>query len=247
MSLGSVLETIPEKLMAKLKRHDMLETLIKRELISEALTSVNVSPEESKSLLEQYCQHFKLKNKEALLNHIKRKGITLDELSWNIELKLRAERYSLTRFEPKAEQRFLERKDHLDIVTYSLLRLNNSHLARELYLQIAESENDFLELAAAHSTGPEKNTGGCIGPISLTKAHPKLAEKLRSHEPGELIEPFQINKWWLVARLEKYQDACFNEKMKQTMCSELFREWAQEETELILSAHQKNDSISTPA
>lgn len=247
MSLGSVLATIPERLMAKLKRHDMLETFIKRELISDTLTNVNVSTEESKSLIDQYCQHFKLNNKEALLNHIKRKGITLDDLSWKIELKLRAERYSLTRFEPKAEQRFLERKDQLDLVTYSLLRLNNSHLARELYLQIAEGENDFIELAAAHSKGPEKNTQGCVGPIPLTKAHPKLAEKLRSHKPGELIEPFQINKWWLVARLEKYQDACFNEKTKQMMCTELFRQWAQEETELILAAHQKNGSTSTPA
>ena len=230
-----------------LQRHDMVRMMVKREVIANALSKVKISSDESKDLLDQYCQRFSLKSKDAVVNHINNKGITSTDLSWQIELDLRIRRYSLATFEAKAEQRFLKRKDTLDRVTYSLLRVENGYLARELYLQIAEGENDFKELAALHSSGPESTKGGQIGPVSLTQAHPKLAEKLRIHAPGSLIEPFQIQKWWLVVRLEQYQDACFNENIKQLMCTELFHEWAQDETTIILSAHQANSLTAPPA
>ena len=90
------------------------------------------------------------------------------------------------RFAAKAEARFLERKNELDQVVYSLLRLENSFLARELYLQIESGESNFADLAKRYAEGPERNTNGIVGPVSLTQAHPVLVEKLRVAQPGVL-------------------------------------------------------------
>lgn len=243
---GSLIKTIPEKIVAMLQRHNMLATLVKREIMANALSSVTIHPDESKKLLSRYCKQLKIKSSESLVSHIKSKGITEADLSWQLELLLRIKIYSLATFGAKAEQRFLERKDSLDLVTYSLLRLDSQYLARELYLQIEEEENDFADLAAKHSSGPEKHKNGQIGPISLTKAHPILAEKLRTHEPGALIEPFKIQNWWLVVRLDDYKQASFNDQIKQKMCTELFEKWAEEETTSILSSHQAHSSTASP-
>ena len=139
------------------------------------------------------------------------------------------------RFAAKAEARFLERKNELDQVVYSLLRLKNSFLARELYLQIESGESNFADLAKRYAEGPERNTNGIVGPVSLTQAHPVLVEKLRVAQPGVLLEPFRISDWWLVVRLERYSPATFTDEVSDQMCQEMFDLWVDEETAASLS------------
>ena len=139
------------------------------------------------------------------------------------------------RFAAKAEARFLERKNELDQVVYSLLRLKNSFLARELYLQIEAGESNFADLAKRYAEGPERNTNGIVGPVSLTQAHPLLVEKLRVAQPGILLEPFRISDWWLVVRLERYSPATFTDEASDQMCQEMFDLWVDEETVASLS------------
>ena len=134
------------------------------------------------------------------------------------------------RFGAKAEARFLERKHELDQVVYSLLRLENRFLARELYLQIESDEANFADLAKRYAEGPERNTNGIVGPVSLTQAHPTLVEKLRIAQPGVLMEPFRISDWWLVVRLERYAPATFTDEISDQMCQEMFDAWIDEET-----------------
>lgn len=145
----------------------------------------------------------------------------------------------------KAEARFLERKKDLDQVVYSLLRLENSFLARELYLQIESGESNFADLAKRYAEGPERNTNGIVGPVSLTQAHPTLVEKLQVAQPGVLLEPFRISSWWLVVRLERYAPATFNDEVSDQMCDELFDVWLCQETAEVLN--QMAAEVTKPA
>ena len=111
-----------------------------------------------------------------------------------------------------------------------MLRLKNSFLARELYLQIESGESNFADLAKRYAEGPERNTNGIVGPVSLTQAHPVLVEKLRVAQPGVLLEPFRISDWWLVVRLERYSPASFTDEVSDQMCQEMFDLWVDEET-----------------
>ena len=116
-----------------------------------------------------------------------------------------------------------------------LVRLADSFLARELYLQIDSEESNFADLAKRYAEGPERNTNGIVGPVSLTQAHPLLVEKLRVAQPGVLLEPFRVADWWLVVRLERYSPATFTPEVSDRMCREMFDAWIEEETATTLS------------
>ena len=160
---------------------------------------------------------------------------TDEEVIDRLELVIRRQEFIRERFAPKAEARFLERKNELDQVVYSLLRLANNFLARELYRQIESGESNFADLAKRYAEGPERNTNGIVGPVSLTQAHPALVEKLRVAQPGVLLEPFRIADWWLVVRLERYSPATFTPEVSDRMCREMFDAWIAEETATTLS------------
>ena len=229
-----------------LRRHDLFRSLVQRQVVAEAVGHVVISPEERQQLVQGYRERFGLQEDAALREHLHLRGLGEADLMWQLELPHRIQRHTQQTFSAKAEQRFLERKNSLDQVVYSLLRLKDGFLARELYLQIAEAESDFAELAARFAEGPERTTRGVMGPVPLTQAHPALAERLRTNPPGTLLEPFQIEQWWLVVRLERYFPANFDEAMAARMCSELFEEWVQEEVALKMLAFSTRDLAATP-
>jgi parvulin-like peptidyl-prolyl isomerase len=155
---------------------------------------------------------------------------TEPEVMTALSNKVRKQTFLREQFSPKAEARFLDRKNELDQVVYSLLRLESRFLAQELYLQIESGESNFADLAKRYAEGPERNTNGIVGPVSLTQAHPDLVEKLRVTQPGVLLEPFRISDWWLVVRLERYSPATFSDEISIQMCKELFADWQKEQT-----------------
>ena len=215
---------------ALLKRFNLLSPLVEQMVTSEAIAAVEVSEdqlEEARLGLLQQRGYDGMEQWAELLEELQRsEEDVLDRLRFGI----RRRSFMRERFGPKAEARFLERKNELDQVVYSLLRLENRFLARELYLQIESGESNFADLAKSYAEGPERNTNGIVGPVSLTQAHPTLVEKLRVSQPGVLLEPFRISDWWLVVRLERYSPATFTDEVSDQMCREMFDAWIEEET-----------------
>ena len=215
---------------ALLKRFNLLSPLVEQMVTSEAIAAVEVSEdqlEEARLGLLQQRGYDGMEQWAELLEELQRsEEDVLDRLRFGI----RRRSFMRERFGPKAEARFLERKNELDQVVYSLLRLENRFLARELYLQIESGESNFADLAKSYAEGPERNTNGIVGPVSLTQAHPTLVEKLRVSQPGVLLEPFRISDWWLVVRLERYSPATFTDEVSDQMCREMFDAWIDKET-----------------
>jgi parvulin-like peptidyl-prolyl isomerase len=46
-----------------------------------------------------------------------------------------------------------------------------------------------------------------------------------------VLEPFQIESWWLVVRLERLTPATFDEATAALMAQELFEQWISEQVE----------------
>lgn len=46
-----------------------------------------------------------------------------------------------------------------------------------------------------------------------------------------MLEPFQIESWWLVVRLESLTSATFDEATAARMAEELFEQWISEQVE----------------
>ena len=215
---------------ALLKHNNLLRPLVEKMVTTEAIRDCAVSKVDLEAaqldLLKQ--RGFKTIDHWPVL--IDALQATEEEVLGQLQHAVRRQQFIRERFSPKAEARFLERKNELDQVVYSLLRLENSFLARELYLQIESGESNFADLAKRYAEGPERNTNGIVGPVSLTQAHPSLVEKLRVAQPGVLLEPFRIADWWLVVRLERYSPATFSDEISDQMCQEMFDAWITEQT-----------------
>ena len=226
--LDTNLESLTASQVGLLARHRLLKPLLKQIIVAECASSIAVSDEERDRVLKEFMNKKKIDSDLGLEAFLRMNLLQKEELQEQLLQPGRLSRYVEQHFRAKAEARFLQRKDQLDRVVYSLLRVDDFGLARELFLRIDEGESDFAELASAYAQGPEKNTRGVIGPVPLMQAHPALAERLRTASPGLLITPFQIGQWWLVVRLESYSPATLTQQTALQMARELFEESVEE-------------------
>lgn len=212
----------------------MLRSYLKEEILHEIASSNQIKGSLRPKILEEFKARHQLPTDEALQAFAAQNMLTLEDIQILAERPSSIQQYIRDKFLHKAEARFLQRKDFLDQVIYSLIRVDRESLARELHLQIAEGEADFSSLAAKHSQGPEKQTRGVVGPAPLNQAHPLLTQRLRSSKPGDLLKPLQIEEWWVVVRLEQRLEASFDDVTANRMAAELFEQWMQETVELRL-------------
>ena len=213
-----------------LQRYGLLRPLVTQMMTSQAIAAVVVSDQDLYQARLDLLEEKGYDGIEQWPQLLESVAGTEPEVMTALTNKVRKQTFLREQFLPKAEARFLERKNELDQVVYSLLRLKNRFLAQELYLQIESGESNFADLAKRYAEGLERNTNGIVGPVPLTQAHPVLAERLRISRPGALLEPFRISDWWLVVRLERYSPATFSDEISYRMCQELFAEWQKEQT-----------------
>ena len=231
LSTGEPGTAVPLELLQSLAHHGLLRPYLRQCLMAEALAAERVSEEERRQALMAFAQERNLANGEALERFRIANVLTPEALGLQVELPVRLRRHCERLYRPKAEARFLDRKQQLDRVVYSLLRLKDEGLARELYFQLQDGEATFAELAAQYAEGPERATRGIVGPVPLTQAHPQLVERLRTAPIAQVQEPFQIEQWWLLFRLESLTPATFDEPMAHQMSQELFEQWLEQAVE----------------
>jgi parvulin-like peptidyl-prolyl isomerase len=212
-----------------LARHQLLRPALHAHVLNQALASVELEQELAEQAHKQFSEKHQLVDLESRQQFCRENGLSTADIDFLAERSIRLQKVCERDFVHKAEARFLDRKTSLDRVVYSLLRLKDQGLARELYLRIADNEADFAELAQHYSQGPERQTRGIVGPVPIEQAHPDLARRLRSNQPGVLLEPFLVEDWWLVVRVETYSPANFDPSTRDSMARELFDQWVQAE------------------
>ena len=210
-----------------LQKNNLLKTLIKAEFVNEILSNVPIDETIQIKLTNNLKEKLSLNTPEKYQAWLNQNKIDEKEFSNLSSADSRLKIFCKEKYKHKAETKFLERKNSLDIVVYSLIRVKDIFQAKELYLRIVEGEADFGDLAATYSEGIEKKTRGLIGPISLNQAHPQLAEILRNIEPGKVQPPTQVSGSNLIVRLESYDPAQLDDFMRGKMEEELFNDYVQ--------------------
>jgi parvulin-like peptidyl-prolyl isomerase len=231
LSSAEPIAVLSTELFAPLAHCGLLRPYLRQCLMAEALAPEQLSEDDRRQALMAFAQERRLANGEALERFRIANLFTPEALALQVELPIRLRRHCERLYRPKAEARFLDRKQQLDRVVYSLLRLKDEGLARELYFQLQDGEATFADLAARHAEGPERVTRGIVGPVPLTQAHPQLVERLRTAPMAEVQEPFRIEEWWLLFRLESLTPATFDEPMALQMSQELFEQWLEQAVE----------------
>lgn len=218
------LDAFSPEAIGQLRRLGLLGQLLQRQAMAERLEAVQLSDEEHDALRLELLERLKLETGDALDDALKSKGLTEEDALWQASVTLRTERAALEDYGAQTENHFLKRKLGLDRVVYRLLRVKDPGVCRELFLQVQSGEADFETLARQYSEGPERSSGGVVGPAPMNQAHPVLSEALRSSQPGELKGPMRLMDWWIIARLETVIPAQFDEEMRSRMAVELLQE-----------------------
>ena len=141
------------------RRLELKPALIRRQLEEQIVRLVDLSPEFIEQALSDFCGD---KEKNILLSD---KGWTEDDLKMHVLRPESLRLFAAQRFGPGLEDRFLGFKGGRDQVIYSLLRVRDGGLARELWIRLEEGEITFAEAASSFSEGPEAQRKGVMGPL----------------------------------------------------------------------------------
>ena len=220
-----LLDEINSDTLKILKYGNMLPNFIKNFLVYEIASITTLE----KNVLENEIKKFNLKNnilnKKDFDNILKVKGITEEELHYQITLPLKVLQFAKQNFQNEIESYFLERKDFLDEYTFNIIRLKNKDLASELYFRIDSEESDFIKLSEEYSFYSELYPKGLFGPKNLQGINSIIVNKLIISSPGELIQPFQIDDWWLIIKLLEKKEAKLDESTVNMLLIEIFNKF----------------------
>ncbi|WP_413678745.1 peptidylprolyl isomerase [Prochlorococcus sp. MIT 0916] len=212
-----------------LQKSNLLKSLVIAELRKEVLSKVEIDEQLKQSTVNKFLNSNGLDSEEKLNKFLEQNFMKKEEVENFALSSLRLKEYCNINFSKKVESRFLEKKNHLDIVVYSLIRLNNDPFkANEIYLRLKSKEAEFGDLATLYSEGPEKKTRGIVGPLPVDNAHPNLIPMLINGKEGEIQPPVEIAGMHLVLRVESYDAAKLDDFMREKMALELFDEWIDE-------------------
>ena len=207
-----------------LHKNKLLRALIRAEVILDTLKNVHIPEETKDETIKNYIKKLNLKKDEDLTKWLNANELSYKDFEAMVLSEVKLKEYCSNNFGSNIESRFMERKNQLDVVVYSIIRVSSYFKSREIYFRLTEKSATFGDLVDQFSEGIEKQTRGVIGPYPLTKAHPKLANLLRNSKVGEIQEPIEIDKTFLVVRLDSYQSARLDNDMRNKMGLELFEQ-----------------------
>jgi parvulin-like peptidyl-prolyl isomerase len=221
-----------EELYSLLTQYQLLPRLARELLIDQAIAAIELTPEEREQALGFAYQQMQITSEEQRQAMLKQAGMTLEQFETQVLREAKLERHKRQTWEDQLEGHFLNSKDKLDRVVYSLIRTKEPGIAQELYFRIQEGEEEFSDLARQYSEGSEAQTGGLIGPVELNVPHPRVMQLLKSNAVGKLCPPTQIGEWWIILRLEKYIASQLDEGLRQRLRNDLFQKWLADQMQI---------------
>ena len=244
LQIGNQILT-PEQLIALLQRYKLLPQLLRQMAIDEAIAVIDCTAEEKATAQENFYERNQLKSSEDIHEWCENNGVNQEELEELTTRELKIKKFKELTWSNKVEAHFTQRKDKLDRVIYSLIRVQDAKMAHEIYFRIQEGEESFSQLARKYSLGPEAKTGGYIGPVSISIPHPTIRRMLLGSTPGQLWHPIRLEKWIVIVRLEELIHAELDANMRGKILDELFNMWLKEEVKKLGSIRLRR-SINNP-
>ena len=229
--LLKISKDLDKNLIKQLIKSNLIGSYLRDLILKDDLSKITVDPNESNEAFKSFLMKNNLNDINDLDDFRKRKDWSQERMENIILRPLKIKSLAENKFSDKAHDHFLKRKNDLDMIVYSIIRMKEKQLALELFLRIDSEEEDFHSLAKKYSEGTEKLTKGIIGPIYTNQANQGLMNKLKSSKSCELIEPFQLDKWWILMRLETLVQVEYTSTIKLQMCAELLDEYLSDEIE----------------
>lgn len=213
--------------------YQMLPQLSREIIIDQAIADIELPDEACEAARAQFLEKNKLANESEVQTWLDQNGMTKAQLEALILRPAKLEIFKQETWGKQLGSYFLKQKQHLDQVIYSLIRTRDLAIAQELYFRVQEGESEFTDLAKEYSEGREAQTGGLIGPVELNTPHPKLAQLLRTSQPGQVFPPVQLGEWFIIVRLEKLISAQLDEATEKRLLNDLFGRWLKQQLQQV--------------
>ena len=133
---------------------------------------------------------------------------------------------------------FLERKNSLDKASCNLIRVQDKHLALELYYQVKEGEETFSDISFKYGKSPERESGGEISLRPLESFPFGLQHVVPNIKVGECSKPFRIGDDTGFIELTKFKPATLDESTKSYLFEEMLNSWINEATDSSYTTYQ---------
>ena len=219
------LDEINKETLKIIKLGNMLPKLIRNFLIDKIISDISLEQDIYDKEIKKFYSKNNISNKKDLDNILKTKGISEEELHYQIILPLKVSKFAQQNFKNEIESYFLERKEFLDEYTFNIIRLKNKDLSYELYFRIDSEESDFIKLSETYSYYSELYPKGLFGPKKSSGDELLIVNKLITASPGELIQPFQVDKWWIVLKLISKKEAKLDKSTSNLLLIEIFNKF----------------------
>lgn len=207
--------------VAELAGYRLWHLLCKARHFDAMSRSCELTAEEETAAWATFCQRHKLNPASEVSIPAEYSGCTPQQLRASILREQRIVKWKEREFGPLVQTYFDQHRTQMNRLVYSILRVKDAGIARELWLRIHEGEETFASLAQAYGGGTEKFTGGVVGPVAVRTMHPELAERLGVAREGELLNPFPIGELYLVTRLEKRIPVVLDAQLRAAIIDEL--------------------------
>ena len=205
--------------------------IIQQYLVEKELRSrpdIQIEPSLVEQALQQFRQQRRLTGGDRFEQWLKANGFTFESFQNQIAFGLRIEKLKLEVTEPKLEQYFTARKPFLDRVILSRIIVKDRILADHLKQEILANKNQFGALAKEHSITEERVMGGMMGSIQRSTLPEQLKSAINVVQLGELIGPLEIDGLYCLFRIEQFQEAALQGKLKQDLRNQLFQQYLQQ-------------------
>ncbi len=207
--------------LKKLSKYGLLKEYLKSKILEDKIKNINLNEEEILTSKESYMKFFSLNDEKSLENHRILNLMSTENLFYKITLYAKVQKYCEIHYSDYISKSFYKQKEKIDSVTYSLIRVKEYGLIKEIYHRIKDDKDDFNLIAKNYSIGIEKQTSGIIGPLSLDKVHPEVKDKLKKCYLKFLHKPFKVNDDWVLIKLEEYFDSKLDQNYIKKIKSEL--------------------------
>lgn len=148
------------ELLPMIRRYGLMPTLVKEIVIDQALANIALTEAESSTAIEQFLQAHQLNEEAQRQAFLQQRGLIDEDLDTIAQRDRKLRKFKTETWGNKVESYFLQRKNRLDRVLYSLIRTQEAGLAQELYFRIQDDGQPFADLARQYSEGQEAQTGG---------------------------------------------------------------------------------------
>lgn len=219
-------------LQASGKLQSFITEIVRQYVIDKELQSredVNVNPASLQQAIIDFRLQRKLDNAQKFQEWLQQNRIDYTALETQIanSFKLKQLQNSIT--SANIEAYFNERKAGLDYVILSRIVVEDKELADALYRKIVEEGGTFEDLAKEYSVTNDKKFNGIMGAVSVGSLPEQLKNAVTAANPGNILGPFNTDRFWSLFRLEQVQSASLdNPEIKKKLENELFERWVAE-------------------